>query len=145
MSHTPASKQRPLGITILSLILGWLAVAGFGNAIVWNLQIVRDLARQIPNSGTASRMPLGGPMLTIVLLAYGATAAASCIGLWRMKAWAHRAYLAWCAVVLVSGIGMAFLSYAPSLLVGLVFAAGMAGFVSLAYPYISRRIGNHAL
>jgi uncharacterized membrane protein (DUF2068 family) len=96
-------SNRPLGVTISCLALGWLALAGFGNALV------------IPK-GFASVAPqiLRAPVATVAwLLAaaaalYGVTAMVAAIGLWRMRAWGQRAYRAW--VVVVCGVMLLFLA-----------------------------------
>ena len=129
---------RPRGITVFSILLGWLAIAGIGNAVVWNVGAVQELWSQMPSSRQLA--PPGGALFTLLLLAYAVSAAASSIALWKMRPWAARAYGAWCLVVLASSAWMALKGFAPSLIVGLLFAAGMFGFVSLGYPYIASKI-----
>jgi uncharacterized membrane protein (DUF2068 family) len=143
MLDSSPSKSRPLGITVLSVLLGWLAIAGFGNAIAWNLPSVRAMLSQLPTA-VSNAMP-DGLLFATLALAYGATATASCVGLWRMRPWAPQAYLAWCIVLLVLGVYLSLLSFGLFLIAGLAFAVGMAGFAALAYPYISRRISGHVL
>ncbi len=139
-SHPP---QRPLGITVLSVLLGWLAIAGLGNAIVWHLPSVKALAGRL--SATAALLLPSGALFTFLAVAYGVTAAASSIGLWRMKTWAPLAYLSWCASLLALGIYISPRSGDRPDILGLAFALGMVGFSLLAYPYVRRRTASHAL
>ena len=129
---------RPVGITVLSFVLGWLAIAGIGNAIVWNLGAVQSLLAQMP---TSHQIPpiFGGLLFTSTALAYGFSAAAACVGLWRMRPWARKAYAAWCVTVLLLGVSMALSGTASTVPVGLLFAAGLTAFVALGYRYVARK------
>ena len=75
-------KKRPIGITIISLILCWLSLAAYIGIFT------------------------GSNLSFIILLLYGTTALLSATGLWKMKDWAFRAYLIWCIVVIITGISM---------------------------------------
>ena len=75
-------RKRPIGISIISLVLGWLSLAGYIGIF------------------TKSNLSF------IILLGYGTTALLSAIGLWKMRTWALRAYFTWCVVVIVMGIYM---------------------------------------
>ena len=132
---------RPLGITVLSIVLGGLAVAGIGNAIVWNLGAVQSLLAHIPTARPI--LPtLRGPYFTVVALGYALSAGAASIGLWRMHPWARNAYAAWCATVLLLGVLMAVSGSASTVRVSLLFAAGLTAFVSLGYYYVAKQAGT---
>ncbi|MEW8101056.1 MAG: hypothetical protein AB2785_04740 [Candidatus Thiodiazotropha endolucinida] len=75
--------KRTKGITVLSLLLGWLSLAGFGNSYI-----------MMSNSG------YGSPAFGIGAAAYGILAFAACVGLWKMKRWGYTAYLLWAAAVI---------------------------------------------
>ena len=77
--------KRPFGITICALLLGWLAIAGFGNG--W-----------IILSGQISELPKS---IGLIAFFYGITALSSTIGLWRMKPWGIIAVRSWMAVCLL--------------------------------------------
>lgn len=79
--------QRPLGASILALLLVVLGMAGFGNAYLMSTE-----------SG------YGTPILATVALIYGVTALASAVGLWRRQRWAYSAFLLWGAVIVVGAI-----------------------------------------
>jgi len=64
--------KRPIGLTILALMLWWLTFA----VIVY---------------GFSHKDSLG----TILPLSYAVTAFMSALGLWRMRAWAFNTFLAW--------------------------------------------------
>ena len=78
---------RPLGATLLAIILVVLGVAGFGNAYVM-----------------VTESEYGAPVLAAVAVAYGITALASAVGLWRRKRWAYPAFLLWAVVVLLGAV-----------------------------------------
>lgn len=100
-----ATKPRPVGATLLALALGWLALGGFGNAMVW--RTARD-ALQLPASSPITRFveAASSPLFTVIALAYGATALAACIGIWRMRPWMTAAFVAWGIVVIAMGVWM---------------------------------------
>jgi hypothetical protein len=128
---------RPVGITILSVLLAWLAVAGFGNAVVWNLPAVQHLLAQLPQA--VQPPSLRGPAFSAVCLAYGTTAAVASIALWRMHHAAPKAYAAWCLIVLLSGLWLVFAGFEPQEVLGVGFAFGAAGFVALGFPYVAAK------
>src|SRR2546426_11512614 len=89
MVSASAPTQRPLGVTVLSVGLGLLSVAGLGNSVVWNMSAPHLAASQ-------RRLSVGGPLFTTRTFMYGISALAACVGLWRMARWARPAYLTWC-------------------------------------------------
>src|SRR5688572_19003229 len=89
-----APMRRPDGITLLSVLLGVMALCGLVNALVWNASIVREL---VLKASPADADWLGGPVFTVLMLAYAASSAASAFALWRLRSWAVWAYVGWCA------------------------------------------------
>jgi len=84
--------QRPSGISFLCFALGWLSLAGFGNA--WVL--------------VTGNVPLP-PWLGLIAALYGVTAATASIGLWHMRSWGLRALTAWmttCGLLLICFLGV---------------------------------------
>ena len=77
------NTKRTSGITVLSLILGWLSLAGFANFYM-----------------ITTNSNFGTPTLGVAAIAYGCVALATSIGLWKMKNWAYKAFLIWCAIVI---------------------------------------------
>jgi hypothetical protein len=136
------TMTRPIGVSILSGVMGWLAIAGIGNALVWNIAGVQEMFSQIPAARALPRF--GGLAFTLLALACAVSAAATCIALWRMRPWAARAYGTWCVAVLCLGIWMALQGPAPTVAVGMAFAAGLFGFVALAYPYVASQTAVRA-
>ncbi len=63
-------KRRPLGITIISLMLGYLSIAGFANAVIMAKGVF---------------LPIVPVWFSIVALAYGATAFGACRALWKRR------------------------------------------------------------
>jgi hypothetical protein len=130
--------KRPTGITAISVLLAWLSVAGILNAVVWNLSVVQELLARLPSS---TRIPnIGGPLFTVICLAYGFSAGIASVALWHMHYISARAYAAWCLTVLLSGAYMVAARFEPNIMVRLLFAVGTVGFVALGYPYVSSRI-----
>lgn len=89
MTERATESKRSTGITLLCFLLGWLSIAGLGNA--WVI-----LTGRVPN------LPVwvGG-----IALCYGIAAGSACIGLWRMRYWGFRALRVWmcvCGLLLVS-------------------------------------------
>ncbi len=76
--------RRPIGITVLALILGWLSIGGFGNAWV----ILGTDEPYLPS------------VLGVLALVYGVVAMALVIGLWRMQPWSIVALRGWMLVCL---------------------------------------------
>ena len=83
------SVKRPLGITLLSLAMGWLAFAGIANtaSIFWSVD---------------SPFP---SYLALFTVAYAITAAATMVALWRMRGWAVTAFRSWVAVCVILMLG----------------------------------------
>lgn len=129
-----AARRRPLGVTLLSLLMGWLTLAAALNSVVFPSQIE------------------GWPVvITVLTIAYAATAGATTIGLWRMRPWTLTAFRAWGVVLLLlmaaflfffnfwTAIGMQPLEQGTLLL---VFIA-IAGLIYwLLHRYIRRRVVN---
>ena len=78
--------KRPFGFTLLSLFLLSLSFAAVGNLLVgyktWDMKIL--------------------------IAAYGLTAFAAALGLWRFKEWAYRAFCSWSVVVLLLNFDLQF-------------------------------------
>ncbi|MFT4519567.1 MAG: hypothetical protein ACI9JM_001964 [Halioglobus sp.] len=84
MSNSEVQK-RPLGISLLSFLFAWLALAGAGNG--WNAL-----------NGVFPDVP---PAFAYLGFAYAATALISAVGLWLMKAWSLHVLYSWMVLCLV--------------------------------------------
>jgi hypothetical protein len=80
-----SSLKRPVGLTILALLLGWLALGAF----------VLSLTAE-----TLAQLHARWQLVRLGALVYGLTAVVAAIGLWRLRRWGYLAFLAWIAVVL---------------------------------------------
>src|SRR4051812_8026798 len=140
--------RRPIGATIVALILGWLAFGGFMNALVW--RAARD-SLQVPVTSPLSRFleSASSPLFSLLALTYGATALAACIGIWRMRPWMSGAFLAWGIAVAATGVWMTWALPGELLLggkiVGLAFVAGCMALLWVAYAYIRQIAPRNAL
>jgi hypothetical protein len=65
-------KRRPVGATILALVLGWLGIAGVLNALVWPVARHSDLMKSAPPEFAEQFPPaLGSWWLSLLMFAYG--------------------------------------------------------------------------
>jgi hypothetical protein len=126
---------RPIGITVLSLLLAWLAIGGVGNAVVWNLPVIQELLARLPS---AERTPSpAGVIFSAVCLMYGVAAGVASVALWKMHRAARTAYAVWCLTVLLSGLYWVAAGFESNRRVAILFCIGVAGFVALGIPYIA--------
>jgi hypothetical protein len=77
--------KRPVGITVLALLLGWLALGAF----------ILTLTAE-----TLAELHVRWQLVRIGALVYALTAAVAAVGLWKRRRWGYLAFLAWAAVVL---------------------------------------------
>jgi hypothetical protein len=121
---------------VTCLLLGWLAIGGFANAVALANVSLTQVAPHM----------LRAPAVTDALLAaaagvYGVTALVAAAGLWRMRSWGPRAFLVW--VIAVCGFEALFMSlvrlppYTP-LIVGVGFIAFTALILFAWWSYIRR-------
>jgi hypothetical protein len=139
MSATIA--RRPIGATFLALALGWLALGGFGNALVW--RAANESFRGAESSPLARFLEAASsPLFTIIALTYGGTALAACIGIWRMRPWMTKAFIAWGIAVTVTGAWMVWAIPADLLLggtiVGVAFVCACTALIWVGYRYVRR-------
>jgi uncharacterized membrane protein (DUF2068 family) len=92
MISTPNPTRRPGSVTVISAMLAFLAVAGFGNAVVWN-------QREVIAAASRYGLAVGGWTHTSILVVGAVAALASSVGLWRMASWARASVIVWCASV----------------------------------------------
>ena len=129
-----AMVPRPAGFVVLAILTGWLAFAGFANAVA--------MLALGPSAGYGT-VPLG-----LLALAYGIAAAIACAGFLRAARWALTAYLAWVAVVFVMGLYLSltrawlgdFPPPPPPTRLGVLFVGLTTGLLLLPVPYIRRRL-----
>jgi hypothetical protein len=123
--------KRPFPFTVLSLVFGWLALAGFGFA--WAAPHAR--AEQL------NAVNLDVSTLVVIGLVYGTSAAVVTLGLWRVASWTARAVLIWGASLLIGMIalqvmiGVAGEPWWLVLLPHLVFAT----LIAATFRYVNRR------
>ena len=84
--------NRPTGMTVVCLLLGWLTLGATGNAALLL-------------SGLFASLPFPR-WLGLFWIAYGVTAGVSTHRLWRMETSGHQWLRAWMAVCVVTGLAM---------------------------------------
>jgi hypothetical protein len=80
--------KRPLGITLLALLLSWLALGAFALTMT---------------AETLAPLGVRWQLVRIGALVYGLAAAVAAVGLWRLRRWSYVAFVAWVAAVLAVG------------------------------------------
>jgi hypothetical protein len=81
--------KRPPGITVLALLLGWLAIGAF---------VLTMTAETLAEIGVRWQL------VRLGALAYGLCAIAAAVGLWKMRRWGYLAFVAWVGAVLLVGL-----------------------------------------
>jgi hypothetical protein len=123
--------KRPFGITVLCLVLGWLTLAGAGNAFLMF-------------SGRFEGVP---PYLGAFAAAYTVAALIACTGLWQMKAaglYALRAWMGICVATLLAMIP-SFAHFASGGIGGILGFVLFIGFLFwLLHTYVSNRVKSVA-
>jgi uncharacterized membrane protein (DUF2068 family) len=79
--------KRPVGLTIVALLLGWLALG----ALVLSL-----------TAEALAELHVRWQLVRFGALIYGLTAAVAAVGLWKRRRWGYFAFLAWGAVLLTA-------------------------------------------
>ena len=119
--------KRPFGMTILSLVLAWLGLAGAGNG--WLIL-----------SGSFAEMPA---VFGVLALAYSATAFPACIGLWRMQSWGLNALRAWMGVCVLFFASFTY-AFSDFILGGILGGIGFLVFVGVLFlglnGYVSSKL-----
>ena len=133
------TSRRPIGATLLALALAWLAFGGFGNAVVW--RTARD-SLQLPETSPLARFleAAASPLFTAIALAYGTTALAACIGIWRMRPWMTWAFVAWGIAVTAMGVWLVWAMPSELLMGGriawVVLLAACVALLLVGYRYV---------
>lgn len=123
--------KRPIGFTVLALVMGWLGISAFLNA--WAFFTGGEIALPI------ALLPL--------MILYGITALATMVGIWKMRYWVLIALKSWMAICGFSLLAMGY--YFNTFILGGVL--GLLGFVifisvlfAFLYGYVERNITNAA-
>ena len=120
--------NRPIGITLLALLLGWLSIAGF----LW--------AFAVPLEEAFGEYDI---VMRVLAFLYGAFALASSVGLFKCKWWARRAAWGWmvcCAATMGAFVAIFPISFFLGGYLGLV-AFGV--FVALIFYAIDNYVRKH--
>ena len=105
----------------MALALGWLAIAGIGNAFIGPAHgIIRFLA-----------------------LIYAITAIVAAIGLWKMRMWAFPAYLIWAMAVILTMIAMQFGQYKTNFLIFAGFGCFVIFLLWLLAKYVKGTLNKN--
>jgi hypothetical protein len=123
--------RRPLGISILVLLLVLLALGAFVLALT---------AETLASAGAQWRL------VQVGALVYGLTAAVAAVGLWKLRRWGYVAFVGWVAAVLAVGLWWpaAFPQLTPPDWLGWAWVAGVAAVMLPLGRYIRRAIARTA-
>ena len=110
-------KKRPIGFSILAILLWWLTLAGVANAA----------------------LPMG-VMHPAWAFAYAVSAFIAALGLWKVRAWAFHAFLTWSAVVVFMMFAMQHGSLQIPLLKFATFACLILILLSSGAIYIKKTL-----
>ncbi|MDH3977339.1 MAG: hypothetical protein OEU86_02395 [Gammaproteobacteria bacterium] len=124
---TTKASKRPFSVTALSLLMGWLAFAGLANA--W--AILND-TYDLPFYYGA------------VALAYGVSAGAAAVLLWRMQSAALITIRAW-MILCIAFILMFGFSMGDIVQGGLMGLFGFAIFIGVIFAMLDRFVKRHTL
>jgi len=92
MVNTAHPAQRPGAVTVISVVLAFLAAADFGNAVAWNQS-------EVVAAASRYGLAVGGWVHTSILVISAVAALATAVGLWRMAPWARPSFIVWCFTV----------------------------------------------
>jgi hypothetical protein len=144
----PNLRKRPPGLSVIAVALTLLAVSGLLNAFVWS-QLSASLPPDAPPHLRAGVNTLASPAVSVCGVLYAITAFCAAVGVWKMKAWAPLAILAWGAAVFT--LGGTFLVLGPQMVgaplgsVALAYAGlgSMAiAIVGAAWLYVRRQVAR---
>jgi hypothetical protein len=124
----PVSRKRPPALSLIAVILSLLAVSGFLNAFVWP-RLSATLPPDAPAHLRAAVNVFASPLVSASAIFYAITALCAAVGVWKMRAWAPLAILAWGVGVLI--LGGVFLVLAPPM-VGATFNSLALAYAALA-------------
>lgn len=81
--------KRPLGVTLVALMLACLSVGAF---------VLTMTAETLAATGAQWRL------VQVGALVYGLAAAVAALGLWKLRRWGYVAFVGWVATVLLIGL-----------------------------------------
>ena len=131
--------HRPLGATLLSLLLGWDALVGVINAFAWKVA-APTFNKALPPLLSVFIYTAQSWRFTILALAYGLTALAASIGIWRLRPWMVRAFLVWSATAMTLFVWLALVARqetpADSQVATWPWLVGAATVLAILYFYV---------
>jgi hypothetical protein len=130
------------------VILSLLAVSGFLNAFIWS-QLRSSLPPNAPAHLRAGVEALASPAVSASAILYAITALCAAVGVWKVRAWAPLAILAWGVGVLI--LGGTFLALGPQMVgapanSGALAYAGLGAMaiaiVAATWLYVRRQVSR---
>lgn len=123
--------KRPLGITLVVLLLAWLAIGAL---------VLSMTAETLASAGARWRLVQVGALI------YGLTAAVAAVGLWKLRRWGYVAFVGWVAAVLAIGLWWpaAFPQLTPPAWLGWAWVAIVAAITLPLGRYIRRTVARAA-
>jgi hypothetical protein len=121
--------KRPSGITVLVVLLVWLAIGALVLALT---------AEALAPTGARWRLVQVGALI------YGLTATAAAVGLWKLRRWGYVAFVGWVAAVLAVGLWWppAFPHLTPPKWLGWVWVVIVAAIMLPLGRYVRRTVAR---
>ena len=133
--------SRPVGITVIALLLFWFFVSAIGNLFV--SKSMRSAPLFPPGSPAAHfAAAVSGPYFSSLVVLYGLAALVAGVATWRMRPWMPLAFLIWSVAAML--LGTFFLVAIPTELLwggkpaAAAFVLGTAVALWLTYRYVRR-------
>jgi len=120
-------ETRPFGITILALLIGWLSIAGFGNALAIFFGDVNKVFGDL------------WFVYGLLAVAYGVFAVLACVSLWYMSVQATVALRLWGITCLLMIIIFS-IQFQEFVLGGYIGALGFLIFTSLIFIGVGKYV-----
>lgn len=133
--------SRPVGITVIALLLLWFFVSAIGNLFV-SRSMRSETFFPLGSPAAHFAAAVSGPFFAPLVVLYGLAALVAGVATWRMRPWMPLAFLIWSITAVL--LGTFFLVAIPTELLwggkpaAATFVLGTAVALWLTYRYVRR-------
>jgi len=149
LAPTLTPTVRPAGLTAVSVVLGFLAIGALLDATFMPIALL-NLGPRLPSSPFRVSWAIACAAIAITAAIYGTCGLAASIGLWKMRPWAPRAYLAWLVSVVFCTVALISIARIPpgdltsqDFVPVAISVAGVLAVLAAGYIYIRRSLSRH--